>query len=322
MGCAAALALAACGSSGGSVISSSASSSGSAAAGGGVAFNVAVVPSITNEPLNLALQRGYIQQAGLNVHISTVDSGPALLTGVLNGAYDAGFTALFPLVIAFSKGAPLKTITTLAVDAPAPGQAGQSALIVKKGSPVKRYRDLAGKTVATNALTSLTTLATEIAIRKQGGNPNSMKIVSMPFDQAVQAVDRGQVDAAVVISPFSTQAVLDGLTDIGDPIGTMMPPQAPYTVGFTSAQTASSKASEIASFRKAILRAEVDLRGNTALQRQIAQSVLGYSAALAEKVALPNFTSNYSLKDAQTYNNLIAQYGYTKTPVNASTFPG
>jgi NitT/TauT family transport system substrate-binding protein len=327
-GCAVTVALAACGSSGGAVVSGSSSpAAGLKAAAGLKPFDVAVVPTLAVEPLYLAVQRGYFKKAGLDVQISTVDSGPALLTGVINGTYQAGYIALFPALIAASKGAHLKMLLSSDAILPPPGAnnqtyGAQSALIVPKGSPIKNYRDLAGKTVATNALTSLTTLAVKIAIAKQGGNPNAMKVISLPFNDAIQEVARGQVDAAIVLAPFSTEAVLDGLQNIGAPIETMMPGGAPAALYFTSAQTASSKAGEVAAFQKVMTQAETDLQKDPALERQLAHTVLGYSAKLAQIVPLPYLTTKFSLTATQQYADLVAKYGYTSTPVNAKDFPG
>lgn len=290
-------------------------------------FHVAIVPIMATEPLFLAKQRGYFKRAGLNVKITPVDSGPTLLTDVIKGTYQAGFIALFPALIAASHGANLKMVMSAYPIAPPKGvKSGvygkQSALIVKKGSTIKNYRDLAGKTVATNALTSLTTLATKVGIGRQGGNPNAMKVIGVPFNVAIQEVARGQADAAVVVAPFSTLAKLKGLKTIGEPIDNLMPAGAPASIYVTSSATAKHDSSEVKAFRSAVVRAEKVLDSHPNLERELAHTQLGYSEKLASLVPLPYLSPNFSLSATQKYANLVAKYGYTAKPVNAKVFPG
>src|SRR5699024_7929871 len=119
-------------------------------------FKVAMVSSLDTEPYYYALQEGYYEEAGLDVDFSTSDSGPALVTGVLNGTYDAASAAAFPVLIAIGKNTDLKIYPGASVVAP---DSGNSGLIVSSDSAITGYEDLEGKTVATNALTSLTSLA-------------------------------------------------------------------------------------------------------------------------------------------------------------------
>lgn len=310
------LVLAACSGGGGS-LASSGSGGGSGGGDGSLKpFKVAYVPSFDNAPYLYAQAHGYYKQAGLKVTLSPVDAGPAISAGVINGSYDAGSSALFPLLIAVSKGQPLKIFMT--VDTIGPGL-GNSGLIVTADSPIKGYKDLDGKTVATNALTSLTTLATKIAVDKAGGDSKSIKFLSLPFNSSVQAAERGQADAAVVISPFQTQAVLDGMQQVADPIGEMMPKGSPYGVLFTSADTGKAKGAEMAAFRTATERAMKALGGDEALQRQLAQSEAGLSAAVAQKVELPHYTTTIDHAATQQYADLVAQYGYTDKPVDVKS---
>lgn len=132
------------------------------------AFKVAMVSSIDTEPYLYAKQQGYYKDVGLEVTFATSDSGPALVTGVINGTYDGASAAAFPVLIAIGKGADLRILPGVTVIGPGYGNSG---LVVKADSPIRNYKDLVGKTVATNALTSLTTLATKIGVKKEGATP-------------------------------------------------------------------------------------------------------------------------------------------------------
>lgn len=278
------------------------------------AFKVAMVSSIDTEPYLYAKQQGYYKDVGLEVTFATSDSGPALVTGVINGTYDGASAAAFPVLIAIGKGADLRILPGVTVIGPGYGNSG---LVVKADSPIRNYKDLVGKTVATNALTSLTTLATKIGVKKEGGDPDAVKFISLPFKSSVQAVAQGQADAAVVISPFETEAEMNGMKVVADPIGTMMPKGAPYNIMFTSAKSSASKMKDFAAFNQATLRAVKELKADPGLQRKLARSLARLPADVADKVPLPNYEAGpIDLAAFQKYSDDVAEFGYSSKPVD------
>ncbi|MCC7151349.1 MAG: ABC transporter substrate-binding protein [Rubrivivax sp.] len=279
-------------------------------------FKVAMVSSIDTMPYFYAAQQGYYKELGLDVTLSTNDSGPAVVTGVLNGTYDAATAAAFPILIAISKGADLRVLAGAVVIRP---NTGNSSLVVRKDSPIKGYKDLEGKAVATNALTSLTVLATKIGVKAAGGDGNRVKFLALPFKTASQSVAQGQADAAVVINPFGVEAEQAGMKIIADPIGTQLPAGAPYQILFTAAKTAQGKAAQFQAFEKATQRAIEQLKADPQLQRKLAVSLVGYSAEVAKAVTLPEYTTARIDPGAfQKYADLVAEYGYSAKPVEVA----
>jgi len=280
-------------------------------------FKIAMVSSLDTMPYFYAAQQGYYKDAGLDVTLSTNDSGPAVVTGVLNGTYDAATAAAFPILIAIGKGADLRIVAgSTIIDR----GFGNSGLVVRQDSAIKGFKDLAGKSVATNALTSLTVLATKIGVKAAGGDPASVKFIALPFKTSVQAVAQGQADAAVVISPFLTEAALSGMKVIADPIGSELPKGAPYGILFTSGKTAKDKRALFQAFEKATLKAIGQLKSDPELQRKLAVSMVGLSPELAKAVPLPGYaTGGIDIAAFQKYADYIAEYGYTGKPVDVST---
>jgi NitT/TauT family transport system substrate-binding protein len=287
------------------------------AAGGALTpFKVAMVSSLDTMPYFYAAQQGYYKDAGLDVTLSTNDSGPAVVTGVLNGTYDAATAAAFPILIAIGKGADLRILAGTTV---VNRNVGNSGLVVRPDSAITSYKNLEGKSVATNALTSLTVLATKIGVKAAGGDPASVKFLALPFKTSVQAVAQGQADAAVVITPFATEAELGGMKVIADPIGTEMPKGAPYGILFTSTKTAKEKAAQFQAFEKATLRAIEQLKSDPELQRRLAVSLVGLKPEVAKAVPLPDYATGRIDNGAfQKYADYIAEYGYTAKPVDVS----
>ncbi|MBE7416924.1 MAG: ABC transporter substrate-binding protein [Ideonella sp.] len=282
-----------------------------------VNLNIAMVPVLDAEPFLYAQAKGYYKEAGLSVTFSSNDAGPAVVTGVLNGTYDAAAAAWFPVAIAIAKGAKLKYVMTASYVVKGPGN-GHSGVVVKPDSSIKGYKDLQGRTVATNALTSLTTLTTKMEMKAAGADPASVKFTALPFKTSLQAVAQGQVEAAVVVSPFQTEGELAGLKVIGDPILNAMPANGAGLVLFTSEASAAKKADALAAFTKATFRAAGELKASPELQRKVAQEVIGLSAEVARKVPLPGIANQPIDLDAlQKQFDAAHEYGYLAHPLKA-----
>lgn len=283
-----------------------------------VKLNIAMVPVLDAAPFLYAQAKGYYKDAGLEVSFATNDSGPAVVTGVLNGTYDAAAAAWFPVAIAIAKGAKLKYVMTASQVEKGPGN-GHSGLVVKAGSPIKGYKDLEGKTVATNALTSLTTLATKMQMKAAGADPERVKFSALPFKSSLQAVAQDQVDAAVVVSPFQTEGELAGLRIVGDPILEAMPKGGAGLVLFTSDASGAKKKDAFAAFNKATFRAADELAASTELQRKVAQEVIGLPAEVARKVPLPGIATQPIDVDAlQKQLDAAHAFGYLAHPLKAA----
>ena len=84
-------------------------------------------------------------------------------------------------------------------------------ILVKGSSSIRTPADLAGKTIAVNALKGVGEVAIKAALEKSGVDPNSIKLLAMPFPTMRTALANGQVDAIWTPEPFMSQALnIDG----------------------------------------------------------------------------------------------------------------
>jgi hypothetical protein len=82
--------------------------------------------------------------------------------------------------------------------------------MVKGNSSIRSPQDLAGKTIAVNALKGVGEVMIKAALKKVGVDPNSPKLLAMPFPTMRAALNNGQVDAFWAPEPFVTQGLGDG----------------------------------------------------------------------------------------------------------------
>ncbi|OLT14297.1 hypothetical protein BJF78_02230 [Pseudonocardia sp. CNS-139] len=92
-----------------------------------------------------------------------------------------------------------------------------NALVAGPDSGITGPADLGGRTLAVIGLSSLNTLAAQELAARAGVDAASIQLVQMPFGQMPAALAAGDVDAAVVQSPFIAEALADGSTVVAKP---------------------------------------------------------------------------------------------------------
>ena len=146
---------------------------------------------------------GWFDQAGLDVEISSMASGPALVAAVLGGALDIGLSAVGSVAQAHVKGLGVKIIASAGMSL---STAPTDVTMVALDSPMKTAADFSGKTIAVNAIGNVLMYATQLWIDKNGGNSKSVKWVEMPFPSMADAIAAKRVDGATMAEPYVSDA--------------------------------------------------------------------------------------------------------------------
>jgi NitT/TauT family transport system substrate-binding protein len=175
-----------------------------AAAGGPEKTNltIAAVPTASSAGLYVAQRDGLFRKAGLNVRILSISAGANVTPDLLNGSLDVVNGAYAGFIEAQVHGAGKFHIL-------ADGYAGASnvdEVVVMPGSGINGVRQLAGKTIAVNALGSVAQLLVSSALSAQGVSPSSVHFVAMGFPAMPVALSKHRIDAAYLVEPYLSQA--------------------------------------------------------------------------------------------------------------------
>jgi NitT/TauT family transport system substrate-binding protein len=288
------LASAACGSSGGTGKKST--------SGQPDKVSVGVIAIVDVAPIYLGKQKGFFSQKNIELTLTPAQGGAVIVPGVVSGQYQFGFSNMTSLLLATSKGLPLKVVCNGVAST---GQSGKdySGVVVKPDSPIKTAADLSGHSVSVNTLNNIGDTTVRASVRKAGGDPKSVKFVEMPLPDMGAALQAGRVDAIWVVEPFLTLAVNQG----GRIVASNYVDAAPdLTVAsyFTSNQLASSNPDLVKRFTEAMRQSLEYADAHPEEARQILSTYTQIAPDVIAKLVLPKWPAQINRQSVQTLADL------------------
>jgi ABC-type nitrate/sulfonate/bicarbonate transport system substrate-binding protein len=176
----------------------------------------------TISPIDLALEKGFFKEQGVNVEtVGLAGGGAPAISAVLSDSADISGAAMPAYINAVKAGSKLKVIYGGAAVAHAkdPGV----YWIVREDSNIKSAQDLVGKTIAMGARGAIWEYGTKEYLKKAGLSIDQATIILVPPPQQEQVLRTGQVDVVVLQSPFADQLLSSGgvriLTTLIDVLG-------------------------------------------------------------------------------------------------------
>jgi ABC-type nitrate/sulfonate/bicarbonate transport system substrate-binding protein len=171
-------------------------------------IKVAYLRSLPMIPHWHAEKMGLLKKEGIETEIVTLNTGPAVVAAVVARSADVGFTASVPMISARSQKQPIKVFASLNFERH--GGPVWTWMMASERSGVKSLKELAGKTVAINAIGGGCELLVKEHLAKAGLPISAVKLVTLPFPQMPGALELGNADAACIIEPFRTAISLGG----------------------------------------------------------------------------------------------------------------
>lgn len=167
--------------------------------------------------ISYGIQQDCFADEGIDLTVEpNAGGGTSVVPQVLSGEFDVAGLDLVSALTTMSRGLPIKMIAAGSSTSTKP--AGDFAgLLVKPNSPIKGPEDLAGTSIAVNALRNINEIAIRDALDEEGIPRSKVKLVEMPFPEILAAVQRGDVDAGLEIEPFVTIGQAQGLKVIHRP---------------------------------------------------------------------------------------------------------
>src|SRR5262249_52551626 len=177
-------------------------------------ITIDTLPIANALPLTLGINKGYFAKQNIEIKMNTLQSGNDIVLALANKQADIGYVGYVPMMIAATTGIDVALVAASEVEG-ANEQTNWQDILVKGSSSIRTPADLAGKTIAVNALKGVGETVIKAALQKRGVDPNSVKLTPLPFPSMRAALQNGQVDAIWTPEPFLTQALKqDGARDL------------------------------------------------------------------------------------------------------------
>lgn len=173
-----------------------------AATGDLAVIRAGTIPADVSAVITYANDLGYFKDAGLDVQIQLMQSGPVIAPAVIGGTLDVGASNIASIAAARERGLMLKFFAAASIATPA---TVTDLIVVKADSPIKTAADLNGKTVAIVATKTMQDAAFRLWLDKHGADSKTVKLIEIPFPEMPSALATGRVDAAIPSEPFASQ---------------------------------------------------------------------------------------------------------------------
>jgi NitT/TauT family transport system substrate-binding protein len=177
-----------------------------ASARGPGTIRISYQPLPIDAPLLIAKDKGYFDQAGVNVELVELWQSSETLAAFASGDVKAAAGGFGPAQMnAVSKGFDFTLVAPLHSERPPL----TTPLVVRKAlwdnGTVRSVADLKGHTVGLNSKGSATEYWLYQALATGGLTPNDVDVVAMPFPDAGVAMTNGALDASLLGEPYATQ---------------------------------------------------------------------------------------------------------------------
>jgi len=171
-----------------------------------VTVTVNTLPIANGLPLDLGIKKGFFEAQGIQITKRTLQSGNDIVLALENSTGEIGYIGWVPAMIARTQGIALTAVASSDVEGTNEADNWQN-ILVKGSSSIRTPADLAGKTIAVNALKGVGEVMIKAALEKRGVNPDSVRLLAMPFPTMRTALSNGQVDAIWTPEPFMSGAL-------------------------------------------------------------------------------------------------------------------
>lgn len=273
-----------------------------------------IIPILDVAPIYVGEKQGFFAEQGLALELTQAQGGAAIVPSIISGQLDVGFSNMTSLIVANSKGLPLKVLSSGAGSNGIQG-ADVGGVVVPKDSLMTSAKDLEGKKVAVNTLGNINDTTVRSSVAKAGGDPFKVDFVEVGFPEMIANVDKGNVDAAQMVEPFLSMATSAGLKVIAS--NYVDPAENLTTAGyFVSEQFIATHPDIAEKFVTAMKKSLEYSEANPDAVREVLPTYTKIDAGLIDSIILPSYPSTTNKQSVQVLADLAHEHGLIESAFN------
>ena len=163
-------------------------------------------PGITTLPIEIAAQRGFFKDEGLQPEMITIRSSDIIIQALLSGQLDFS-TALATLATAAAKRLPIKIVAVISK---------KPSFVMVSHPSIHEISNLKGKVVGIASFGGAADYAVRVALQKNGLDPKrDLTILQVGGSGArFAALQAGTIQATVLVAPFNLVAQKKGFRSL------------------------------------------------------------------------------------------------------------
>lgn len=265
----------------------------------------------------VAQQKGFFKEEGLEVELTSFNSGAAALPVLQSGRLDIAFSNTVSTLQAIEQGIDLMILAPAGVVRNEPPDTA-IALLVRK-SDISSMKELEGKRIAVNVINSTAWLHLVALLEMRGVDRNKVRFVELPFPQMNDALLHGQVDGIVQVDPFRSVLMATGkAATLGWPYNETAP--GTDLTQYVALRTWTDKNRDVAArFARAVKKGSAYVSSNDQEARDINQAYTGLNPTLKNDVMLAKLGMAVNVEGFAKTMELMTKFGLLKSPIDIAS---
>ncbi|SFL30054.1 ABC transporter substrate-binding protein [Geodermatophilus ruber] len=300
---------------GGSADGGGTDAAGATEEGGLTTLTMAETPGGPYSFVAYGVQRGHFEDEGIDLQAQVnPGGGTATVPALLQGDFDVLGLDLVSALTSIGRDLPLTMVAAgSATSEEADGDF--AAVLVRADSPIQGPEDLDGVRMGVNALRNVNDLAIGRIRDEQGFAEDAISPVELPFPEILAAIDRGDVDAGIVIEPFATIGQNQGMRVVHRPWWGIEPGLQIGTMVMTEEAVAADP--EVAeAFSRAVQATADDIREDPDSFRAALPELIDLDPALAQGINLIQWRGKNDRESIETFGQLMVRYGLLEEEID------
>ncbi|MEM4244684.1 MAG: ABC transporter substrate-binding protein [Candidatus Nanoarchaeia archaeon] len=281
-----------------------------------VELKVGFMPISDCLQLFVAQDKGFFAEEGLKVEPVPMAGGALLLPALESGDLDIAFSNTISVFIKHDDGSDIKLVV--------PGAFKDKShnvfkLVVAEDSRIDEPKDIEGKKVAVNTFKNIVELNLKVWADKNGVDYSKINVVEVPFTQMESALKTREVDAVLVVEPYPTMSIIDGVGKILDdkPLDTLAD-EFMIAGWFAKQSWIKNNPERLAAFDNAMSKATKYILENPEEMPSIVSEYTALRQDVADKIVMPAFKGEASKSDIQVLIDVSYKYGYISERFDAA----
>ncbi|WP_168211357.1 ABC transporter substrate-binding protein [Actinosynnema sp. ALI-1.44] len=267
-------------------------------------IKVADLKIIDSAPIRLAVDKGHFKAEGLNVELTTGGKGSVNVDNVIGGSIDIGLTSYPPAIAAVVKG---KNDIKIVADAMTTTE-NLFLLVVAKDGAVRTVKDLIGKKIGVSSKGGIGELALRSQMAINGVIITNEQYFSMPFADMPAALERNDIQAAIMNEPFLTQTLqAKGVSKLLSPFSGSTA-DFPTSGWIAKRDFVEKNPKTLAAFQRAMAKAVQDAQDRGTVEAAVVKYV-GVPPNVASLMTMPVFSSSTDARRFQRVVDLMKETG-------------